>query len=317
MRNDEWRYLHDLLQNGYPYLEALQLLGKDTGNIREELERGHSMEEILIQQGTGRFFEHLSFFLRITSLSKAIDSSLQLYNFERNLLSGFLKKTAYPFFIFVFAYVMLLIFSGTIIPQMLQSFDQGDDFKGLMLGVNVLQTACRMLGICSVLAALALLYLKHKPALRNALILRSPRLCTLASHVESYLFSGYMIELLKQGIATRTALEYLEQIRKGTLFCELHKHLMHGLQNGGDMLCVIDREILLNDAFKLSFRIGSSTGSLCSMLQTGLQQQERTWERLLKRTAILVQCIAYSFVGVVVLLVYQIMLIPLSMLEQM
>ena len=53
------------------------------------------------------------------------------------------------------------------------------------------------------------------------------------------------------------------------------------------------------------------------MLQTGLQQQERTWERLLKRTAVTVQCIAYSFVGVVVLLVYQIMLIPLTMLEQM
>ena len=92
---------------------------------------------------------------------------------------------------------------------------------------------------------------------------------------------------------------------------------MNGLQNGEDLLCVIEREVLLNDIFKQSFRIGSSTGSLCSMLQTGLQQQERTWERLLKRTAVTVQCIAYSFVGVVVLLVYQIMLIPLTMLEQM
>ena len=53
------------------------------------------------------------------------------------------------------------------------------------------------------------------------------------------------------------------------------------------------------------------------MLQSGLRQQERTWERLLKRTAIVVQCVAYGFVGIVVLLVYQIMLIPLSMLEQM
>ena len=158
---------------------------------------------------------------------------------------------------------------------------------------------------------------RNKPAIRNALILRSTRLCKLASHVESYLFAGYMVELLKQGIPTRTALQYLEQIRKGSLFCELHKHLMNGLQNGEDILCVIEREVLLNDIFKQSFRIGSSTGSLCSMLQTGLQQQERTWERLLKRTAVTVQCIAYSFVGVVVLLVYQIMLIPLTMLEQM
>lgn len=70
MCNEEWRYLHDLLQNGYPYLEALQLLGKDTTRIREQLELGHSIEEILITQGTGRFFEHLSFFLKITSLSR-------------------------------------------------------------------------------------------------------------------------------------------------------------------------------------------------------------------------------------------------------
>ena len=83
------------------------------------------------------------------------------------------------------------------------------------------------------------LYLRNKPAIRNALILRSTRLCKLASHVESYLFAGYMVELLKQGIPTRTALQYLEQIRKGSLFCELHKHLMNGLQNGEDILCVI------------------------------------------------------------------------------
>lgn len=317
MCNEEWRYLHDLLQNGYPYLEALQLLGKDTTRIREQLELGHSIEEILITQGTGRFFEHLSFFLKITSLSRAIDSSLQLYDFERNLLSRLLKKTAYPLSIFVFAYVMLLVFSTAIIPQMLQSFDQGEDFQGLLLGVSLLQGGCRLIGVCALCLLAGALHLRNKPAIRNALILRSTRLCKLASHVESYLFAGYMVELLKQGIPTRTALQYLEQIRKGSLFCELHKHLMNGLQNGEDILCVIEREVLLNDIFKQSFRIGSSTGSLCSMLQTGLQQQERTWERLLKRTAVTVQCIAYSFVGVVVLLVYQIMLIPLTMLEQM
>ena len=200
MCNEEWRYLHDLLQNGYPYLEALQLLGKDTTRIREQLELGHSIEEILITQGTGRFFEHLSFFLKITSLSRAIDSSLQLYDFERNLLSRLLKKTAYPLSIFVFAYVMLLVFSTAIIPQMLQSFDQGEDFQGLLLGVSLLQGGCRLIGVCALCLLAGALYLRNKPAIRNALILRSTRLCKLASHVESYLFAGYMVELLKQGM---------------------------------------------------------------------------------------------------------------------
>ena len=45
MRNDDWRYLHDLLLNGYPYLEALQLLGKDSTQIRKELEQGCSFKQ--------------------------------------------------------------------------------------------------------------------------------------------------------------------------------------------------------------------------------------------------------------------------------
>ena len=88
----------------------------------------------MITQGTGRFFEHLSFFLKITSLSRAIDSSLQLYDFERNLYPVF-EENGLSASIFVFAYVMLLVFSTAIIPQMLQSFDRGRTFKDCCCGV--------------------------------------------------------------------------------------------------------------------------------------------------------------------------------------
>lgn len=293
------------------------MLGKDSKDIQTDLEHGVPLEEILVKQGNGRFYEHLQFFLRITSLHTAIDSALRLYDFERTLLVTFVKKAAYPFCMFLFAYVLLLIFSTSIIPQMLNSFDQGEDFQGLLLLIALIQGICRMLALISILGLGMLLYLKHHPHIRTAWILKSKKLCALASHVQSYLFSGYMIELLKQGISTRVAFQYLQQVRKDTLFAMLMRRITKRLQEGVDVLTIIEEEVLLNEAFTMSFRIGSSCGTLCAMLQSNLKQQERIWEQLLKKAVIAIQCLAYSFVGIVVLLVYQVMLIPLSMLEQM
>ena len=47
------------------------------------------------------------------------------------------------------------------------------------------------------------------------------------------------------------------------------------------------------------------------------KQQEATWEQLLKRIGIGIQISTYLFVGIMVILVYQIMLVPLQMMESM
>ncbi len=139
----------------------------------------------------------------------------------------------------------------------------------------------------------------------------------ITSLFTSFLFAGYLLELIHQGVPTYTALQFLENVSEETIFSVLQRRIMHRLEQGTDMLSAIEQESLIHDTCKQSFRIGISTNSLQSMLAVYLKQQELEWGRRLKKSALGIQCVSYIFVGIVVLLVYQIMLIPLSMLEQM
>lgn len=50
-------------------------------------------------------------------------------------------------------------------------------------------------------------------------------------------------------------------------------------------------------------------------MQLYLIQQEQYWNHLLKKCSYLLQGIAYGFVAVLVILVFQILMLPLQMLE--
>lgn len=317
MTTDDWKHVKMLLHNGYPFLDALQLLGKDIQEIQLGLEDGQTIESIMLKNQSGRFYEHLRFFIQIGSLEHAIDSALHFYVFEKDLKTKWIKQAAYPLFIFVSAFVLLLVFTNYLIPMMLESFHQNNRFLIFMW----ISKAIRLICISSIIFFLIMLlfawYLQRHKQEMIYLILHSPKLIKITSLFTSFLFAGYLSELIKQGVPTYTALHYLEKVSKDTIFSVLQKRIMQRLEQGSDMLSAIEREKLIHNTCKQSFRIGITTNSLQTMLEVYLKQQELEWERRLKKSAFIIQCVSYIFVGIVVLLVYQIMLIPLSMLDQM
>ena len=317
MSIDDWHHVKMLLHSGYPFLDALQILGKDITEYRKRLEEGQAIENVILAEQKGRFYEHLQFFIQIGSLEHAIDSALHFYVFEKELKSKWIKRSAYPLFIFVSAFILLFIFTNYLIPMMLESFQQNDRFLFFMWVTGIFRVLCIGGVFLCILVLFLIWYLyRHKQDMIY-LVLHSVRLTRLASLFVSFLFAGYLLELMKQGIPTYTALHYLENVSKGTLFSVLQKRIMLQLSQGIELLHAIEKEKLIHDACKRTFRIGITTNSLQTMLEVYLKQQEFDWERRLKKSAFFIQCVSYLFVGVIVLLVYQIMLIPLSMLEQL
>lgn len=313
---DEWSYLSQLLHSGYPFLDALAFLGKDMGPLQAALAQGVPLQKALLTISSGRFQEHLRFFLQITSLEAAIDSALKMQVFEKRLQKQLVRNCAYPCFIFLFAYGMLLFFTNAIIPQMLETFVM-EDANGLIVLLTGIRILCQIVALLVVVGIIALLYLRKHPQVRCHLLSRlNTHIHVIADYV-SYQFAGYLLELEKQGISTVQALQYLMEIKADTMVHEAIQHIQQRLVSGGELLCILQTEELLNKAFQTTFRIGASTGALVDMLPGFLLQQEHTWQRQVKKLSWLMQGIAYSFVALIVLLVYQIMLIPLSMLEQM
>lgn len=312
----DWEFLSHLLHTGYPLVEALQFLHLPTTKFQEQLEKGLDVKAILIYGKKGRFYEHMQFFMDISSFPDAIDSSLRMLRFEQDFIRKLLKKTAYPMCILVFAYLMLFFFSAYIIPQMLNSFSISEDFQFLSICITVIRNSSTFLGLCIICLCLFALYLKFHASIRVALLLRLHNF-RLLKDINSYYFAGYMVELERKGIATRNAMLYLQSIHKESVFQSFIRQIKQELERGEDVLDVMESNALLNEDFKVSFRIGAKTAKVEMMLATFLKQQELYWESVVKKASILVQSVAYGFVGVMVLLVYQIMLIPLTMLENM
>lgn len=313
----EWEFLSELLKNGYPILDALQLLDKGITLVQKQLEDGIDISTILLKEETGRFYDHLQFFMRITTLPDAILCAMHLLQFEQGIQKKLIKKAAYPFFILLFAYCMLLFFSTSIIPQMLTSFDLDHSFSFLRLMVSGIQIFCNLFAALCILCVGIGLYVKANKKVQSAILLKVQPHVQFLKDYTSYIFSGYLCELESQGISTRIAMSYLKDIRQETLFAIFIQKVIHQLEKGVALNDIFQTSPFLNDGFRLAFRIGSSTACLEKQLPLFMKQQEHIWEANIKRFSIAIQFIAYSFVGIVVFIVYQIMLIPLSMLENM
>lgn len=313
----EYYFLSELLDKGYPLLESLSFIGKDETLVKQALEKGMTIEDILIKGQKGRFYTHLEFFLKVSSLSGAIQSALHMMKFEGDIKKKLLKQCSYPLFLLVFAFVILLFFTNFIIPQMLNSFAVTDDFSCLMILLKVLQYAFLFCTLILSAAGIAYAIGSFQPKKRSEWIYRNRKWIPLCKDMLSYQLSGYLYELSQKGVSTRMAFQYLMHVKDTSLLHVFMKHIIFALEAGEDLQDQIQASLILNASFKQMYKIGSCNDSLCEMLTMFMKQQEMVWEKLIKRTGLSIQCVAYVFIGCMVLIVYQIMLVPLGMLNTM
>ena len=72
-------------------------------------------------------------------------------------------------------------------------------------------------------------------------------------------------------------------------------------------LCICQRHLNI-------FKCGLHTQQLSSCLDDYLLFQQQRWIRQIKLVCIGIQCFSYGFIALIVVLIYQIMLLPLEMI---
>ncbi len=313
---NEWKHLSKLMEKGYPLLTCLELLGKDTAEVAVRLEKGEILQDILLRNQRGSFYEYLAFFLSLTSLSISIKASMQIYEFFEDWKKKCKKQCSYPvfIFIFIFSYFTMVFFILFIIPQLLQSF--GTESMSFLFHFLLLFVKGYCIVIAIVIIMIIILFANAKYFHEEKLMLKILKFRWIQDYMV-YILSGYLRELDLQGISTRQAFQFLLQLKEPFLLHHIIQHIDQELLQGKGLLEVIQANEIFHQSFCLCFRIGQKTGTLAEALLDFMQLQEQYWLQGLKKISIFVQCIAYSFVAIMVILVYQVMLLPLQMLEMM
>lgn len=313
---EQWMGISALMKAGYNFLESIQILQIPSKDIEEAFKEGKDLKEILLDGHKGRFYEHLSFFLEISDVANAIDSALTMEEFEKGWIRFLVSFCAYPCFIFLFAYVMMVVFSTSLLPQMIQGFELTESSGFLLFCVEALQYFCVFLAIGAVASVCFFLVLYLYKPLRLKVLIRLQNKISLLKDHTSYMFAGYMKVLEKQGVPTKKAMKYMMNVQKDSLFSLCINSCEEQLCNGIDFIDVLQKTEMLNELFHKMIPIGIITSSISELLEIFMQQQELIWKKKVKKIGIFIQLLSYSFVAILVLVVYQLMLLPLSMLEQ-
>lgn len=311
----EWTYLVHLLKQGFSVKEAILLLDEHT-NIPSLLEQGKSIEQILCENKHGAFYTHLYFFLSITSLPNAIVSALDMEAFEKNMIKKLTKQISYPLFILVFSFVILYLFTSMVLPQLIMSFDLQDENQTLMFTVVLLKWIIQLCFFTMLMTLIIVLAAKNNERLRMKIYAHTPWL-HLPKDLTSYRMAGYFIPLIQHDISTKDAFSFLSKRKKCDLITHCATEIKNQLEQGMDLLDALKQNVWINTAFYDTWRIGIHTKDMKEALVSMMRRQEDTWTCQIKYLTIGIQVFAYGFVGVMVLIMYQIMLIPLQLMETM
>lgn len=305
-----------LLSKGYSLFSSLTILGRYE-SIQSQLEEGADFKQFIDFHSKDPFYASLQFFMEISTLDQAILSAYDYHKIKKQLREDWLKETAYPLFVLFFAFMVFIFFEVQIYPQLSMMIDVQKGFHLHQLFYFILSVLLIfMAGI--IFLSIFLFFIKKKQNQKyQQIYLNYLGRFFLVKKIISYDFALHSLILMKRGYSTKQVFECLTKLKKNTFLQINIKVMSMKLQQGEEMLQVIEQMPYLDLTFKRFFKIGFYTQNLEGCLYDYCEFQKREFKKILKTSSKLVSSIAYALIAILVISIYQLLLMPLDMITQL
>lgn len=311
---NEWEALAVLLDSGISIEEALTLAFKDASPYLKRLKEGDKNFLFKVKQ-TDRFSRYLRFFLCVAPMGKAIRMSLYLCAIQNEMIRQIWKDSAYPILLFLMAFLFILFFLSVIFPQMQQmSGIETTNIASMIL--YAMRFAFFILLTMFCLLSCFILFVYFQKDARKVVIMHFHHKLSFIQDIISYLFASYLAILMDAGIATQDALLLLERLEDESIIYPCIIEVRKLLEQGFSYDKIVDTSTYFSLYFRRYFKIGLRSTNLAQTLRVFLEVQQQHWKKSLKTVGHLLQLFVYGVIAVLVFCVYQMLLMPLDMLNQ-
>ncbi|WP_297237213.1 type II secretion system F family protein [uncultured Faecalicoccus sp.] len=297
-----------LMEKGLDTHFMIEMTFRASDLILERLEQGDSLIEALSLDQSS-FFKRIRAFNHVLSLKKSIQCALELEKITKGNLIDFVKKMIYPFFLLSFTYLMILFFDAYILPGMM-SFTQESNFSILSV-LKILYTLFFLVLGCTVFLCV---FLWKKKERRTILYRYGLFKIALFKKILTLQFSVAFCILLGQGLSTSKALHTLFEMDDQSLISIYAREIYSSLEQGNRIEKAIS-VLPFDTDFIRYFQMGLHTSNLESMLSLYNDKLKQKVNKEIQRMSLVMQCISYLSVGIVVLVIYQLLLMPLNLLN--
>ena len=316
-----WKLLARLLERQYNLKDALQLLDRyypDNDFIKEmivSLDNGIPFKQLLRDNS---FERELAFYCDYLPLPMAIKLVSDNKEKKKKMINEIVSATLYQFILLLCAFGLLFLFSHFIYPAMTVNLDLNNSTV-LNIGrfyhlANIFQIVTLIIfGVIGVFS----LYVKgFKRETYLWSILHKGNYDRIIKKVVTYSFVIKLNALLQQGIDIVTAVNIIRHDRKDALVAMLSCHFDECLLAGENFEDSLDMAFF-DDQFHSLCLLGLKGDDFIQALSDYQNVVEFRFQRLIKRLTTVFKVICYLFVAMVLISGYQLMLMPLELLELM
>ncbi len=305
-RYDSLQIALDLLKSMYPDNRRIITLQK-------QLNEGRQLKDILHD---GRFERNLRFYVDYLDLASSIEIVHKRHQQIDQLKRKTVSRVSYQLLLFVSAMVILSVFSHYVLPNMVTvleiSGQRSEDITAMFATIEIVRNTL-LIAVSGLCLYLFYILKKHR---QNYLWMFLHRLHhdRLIRTLASYQFAGELHLLLSSAISLTDALQVLRFQRSGSFTSLLAYHFNDSLISGQPLAESLKSEYF-DEQFTAIALYGLQQDSFLSSLADYRIIVERKLERSLRKLTIIMSALCYGFVIVIIILAYQVLLLPLELLE--
>lgn len=312
-----------MLNQGYTLQDALNLL-EDSSNtdsfsyIRNQLERGILPKDVIPSLCSKKISDPFNSLATLLPFKESLSISLQMIASKEKIKSKIDKKLLYPLLLFFFTLFGMIVFNELCFPTlltMMQSF-QMDPNRYLNIQAKIRMFYSILLLVFFLFVVLY--YMQKNPTIKKSLYRfiqkRYPN-CFIVKYV-SMTYVLYFYFCMEQQIPTKQTIELLKTLNNQPLMqmiaCSMEESFLQG-SGFEKSLTHSNLDPMLNKFFKIALYSKDVKKMLYSYIQT-------TKDLLLlkiKRFTKGMQLVCYCMIGFMIIIIYQILMLPLNVINQL
>ena len=311
-----------LMNSGFSLQESMDLLeeGKQDAvwrEIRAHLVKGEAAGQFLAAYLSADKAFYFRCFTAFLPFQESLAVTMAIIRMRREARAKLGRGLFYPLTLLCASMAGMFLFDRTILPHMtslMHSFamQEGTEtilpklFEGCSLGLLLL----------SVLAALAGMYFLSSGRIRDTYRFLAVHLpdCLLVQYA-SLDFARVYRQCVGVNLSTRHSIAVMKTLRDRPLLPFIASELEKSFLSGETMKEAIMSPYLEKKLARY-FRLAIYAGRTEDMLDAYLRMSEKRTERRVKQLTVWIQLFAYTWIGLMLVMIYHVLMMPLSMLQK-
>ena len=309
------------MENGFSFTDTLQILKTKRNERRitqvlEKLEQGQTFKEafsLLLPHCYRRYFNN---FIRYLPVLESMRISVELASHEEKMKQKMMKDMVYPVVMLFVMFIGMYLFNGFVFPQMMTlmtSFEINvSSYYFLRSLIQLLSWLVTILFVVGMLLWVVFQEPNRKCWLYRVLVKYVPD--SLMVQKASAEFARYFLECVRVRISTKQTMKILLDMKEKPLVRLIAQELNDALSKGESFEVTLHTPFV-EHALQQFFQIALH-GSNCEKMLEGYlvmnQQRHIKQVRIFTRS---VQLSCYGTIGLILLVIYQILMLPMQMLQ--